>query len=692
VGGYSVCMSERDLTPLYRRRSFTLMWTSTAASGFGDRMITLSAWVLLGGLVAGLDSTAINASTSFWFFLPYIFISMLGGWLADRLPRKWLLWACDQSRGLTLLLVWWLLAGSQGEAYLGEDHQWRIWLALAFVGSFAAIFNPVRNAIIPQIIPRVQLQAGNAIILVINIVFAQIGFLVGKEIITAESLESVRVGLLLGACLYLVSGWFFPFMKPREHALEELNSTSTVKCKTTGSIGEAIRWILGHRRAMGLISIQMIIWPTAALVISAIPGLAKMHYGLKEQAVMEFLGSVAPVLGIGMLVGAGLVMLIKTRKQAPMIYFPALALVGVSIGVLAISSWQWLTFLSAFTTGVFGNMAIVSTLTMLQCISPNWVRGRVMGLTAFVNTTLSVCTYFAIWQLPNADVQGVWAMGVLCFILIGFSSFGLWRYMVRGPFTDIEHPRLGNALWHLSRLLSFVFHRLESKGKHNVPRHGAVLLASNHTTALDPVVIQAPLPRMIRWLMITDYLMKPLWFLWKTINPIALSREEPPSRQVRQVIKALKSDDIVGMFPEGSLQRKDRRLKKLLPGVSTIAKLSGAVVVPVWIEGTPKRDAMLWQFFSRGRVQVTYGKPWKIDRKMPDEEVLAELRERLLTMGIDRAYAKLHRMQCPDCHADLHDQRETGETTCRHCGHVLFDTTIGPTDPSTFGYQEASAD
>ena len=74
------------------------MWTSTAASGFGDRMIMLAALALLGGLAEGVDSTATQAGTQFFFFAPYFFFAVLGGWIGDRMPRKWLLLICDEAR------------------------------------------------------------------------------------------------------------------------------------------------------------------------------------------------------------------------------------------------------------------------------------------------------------------------------------------------------------------------------------------------------------------------------------------------------------------------------------------------------------------------------------------------------------------------------------------------------------------
>ncbi|MFK7788552.1 MAG: hypothetical protein AB8C95_03520, partial [Phycisphaeraceae bacterium] len=115
--------------PLWRNASFTLMWTSTAASGFGDRMIMLAALALLGGMAQTADSAGILASTQFFFFLPYLIFNIVGGWLADHLPRKWLLLVCDESRGMILLGSFLLLLSASGEATQPEGVHWKVYAA-----------------------------------------------------------------------------------------------------------------------------------------------------------------------------------------------------------------------------------------------------------------------------------------------------------------------------------------------------------------------------------------------------------------------------------------------------------------------------------------------------------------------------------------------------------------------------------
>src|SRR5689334_19557857 len=87
---------EAPAPPLWRNINFLLMWSSTAAAGFGDRMIELAALPMLGVTGENAQASAITAGVYFWFFLPWLVITPIGGWLADTLPRKWIMLACDE--------------------------------------------------------------------------------------------------------------------------------------------------------------------------------------------------------------------------------------------------------------------------------------------------------------------------------------------------------------------------------------------------------------------------------------------------------------------------------------------------------------------------------------------------------------------------------------------------------------------
>lgn len=620
--------------PLYRNISFTLMWTSTAASGFGDRMIMLAALALLGGMVAGVDATATQASTQFWFFLPYILFAMVGGWLADIVPRKWLLLACDEMRGAILLLAAAMAWTMTGSAQIPPDavwfslgglevlHTWRVYAILFAIGIFAATFNPTRNAIIPQIIPTHQLTVANALILVINVIASQIGLLLGERIISQGDATTVRTGLLLGAGFYLISGLFFAFLKPIQ----------TVRPRAARMHPRALLAAAGytrrHKRVAILVGLNVLIWPSAAVVTSALFGLGKLHYGLEGDPLLAHFAYLSVTLGVGMLIGAALVSLIGTRHESPLVYLPAVSGAGLGIVILTAVPVLPIAYAACLMIGIFGNIAIVATLTLIQSITPNHMRGRVMGLNTLLNTTLSVITYFAIWRLPNADTNIRFVMYALGPLLIGVGILGLVRYLPTGPL----HRRDANVFWHLNRLFSFVFHRVRFVGKHRVPRDGAVVLASNHTSAFDPFALQAGLNRKVRWLMLTPYMLGIAKPLWTAIKPIALDRDSSDSVKLRKVAQELRKSEIVGIFPEGGLQRRERELKDFQPGAAVMAKLGKAVIVPAWIAGTPEADSMLRHLFQPSRVVVVFGEPFTPARDAEPEQVMDELKQRMLAL------------------------------------------------------------
>jgi len=608
--------------PLWRNLSFTLMWTSTAASGFGDRMIMLAALALLGGMVEGTtNATGIQASTQVFFFLPYIVFSLPAGWLADRLPRKWLLLTCDEARGLILLLSFFAVAQATGPADIAADQHWKVYAALLAIGTFASVFNPTRNAIIPQIVPMRQLQSGNAVILVINIVASMVGIVIGGRIINVDEATSVRTGLMMGALFYLISGTFFAFLRPTRPPL--------VADAEPRSFWQAARYVARHKRVVSLIALGVLVWASAAAVSSGILGVVKGHYGLEQNELMWAYTQINATLGIGLLAGAVIVVLINTRKESTALSLSALIGVGVCLLLFVLVPWMPMTYASAFLIGLFGNIVIINVLTLLQSVTPNYMRGRVMGINSMVNTIFSVMTYFAIWRLPSADTNIIYALYTLGGILILVGGVGLIRFLIHGPMPN----RTANVIWRINHLACLVWHRLTVVGRENIPDKGPVILAANHTSALDPFIMQAGSRRMIRWVMLTQYQLRIAWPLWRAVKPIALDRNGGDMAKLRRIIETLKQDEIVGLFPEGGLQRSKRELQPMEPGIGMIAKRSDATIVPIWIDGTPVSDSMTVHMLRPSRSTVIFGKPYKPAEGQDPKEITEDLRQRLIALA-----------------------------------------------------------
>lgn len=614
-------------TPLWRNISFTLMWTSTAASGYGDRMIMLGALALLGGLAKNSDSSSIQASTQFFFFLPYLLFNLVGGWLADHLPRKWLLLACDECRGLLLLGACLVLAGASGDSAIPGDQHWKVWAVLAAIGTFAAIFNPTRNAIVPQIVRPEQLQPANACILVINVVASMVGMILGTYIISESDIGTVRKGLMLGALFFMVSGTFFAFMRPTHQVAASASSNSR-------SLMQAARYARQHKRVITLIGVNTMVWGSAAIVSTGVMGVVKIHHGAVGDELLRQFGILAALMGVGMVVGAAAVVLLRTMRESAIVLSFGLIMAGLCVLMLALVPVYAVSYLACFGVGFFGNIAIISALTVLQSISPNYIRGRIMGLNSMINTIFTISVYGIIWQMPKADYWVITLMIVLGPALIATGAWAVVRYLVNGPMPN----RKANVFWRLTRLFCFSVHRLQVTGKHHMPSGGPVVIASNHTTAMDPFLIQASSIRMVRWLMLTSYRIKLGEPLWRAIDPICLEHDkstgtaEPGIKQVRQIVRELKKGDVVGVFPEGHLQYDDRVLKPFEDGAAVMARLSKAAIVPCWIEGTVISRSMLKHVLKPTHSKVTFGPPFTPDPAMPVEELTAEIRKRMIAL------------------------------------------------------------
>lgn len=617
--------------PLWRNVSFSLMWTSTAASGFGERMIMMAALALLGGLAQGIDSrSSIQAGTQFWFFLAYIPLSIPAGMLADRMPRKIIMFLCDEFRGSLLILAVFMLAAATGPVAIPGDHHWKIYLILFGVGIFAATFNPARNAIVPQIVGPHQLQGANGIILGINVIASLAGAIIAALIIDPQSAQTVQFGLFLGAAFYIVSGFFFLFLKPMPKPAYAQNTNALANYPLRSRM-RGLAYIKGHRRLIWLMIYLVVIWSAAAAVASSLIGLGSVFYDLYGQDVNIYFASMSATLGAGMLAGAILIGLRGPRREAMFTIGFGMASAGLSVLGLATIPWMPAGYVFAFGIGVFGNFGIVATMSLLQRLTPDFIRGRVMGLTAISNTFFSVLVYFTIWQLPNSDTTMVITLMILGPAIFLLGLFILYRYMTQGPMAT----KMLNFCWRLFRTYNLTWHRVQWIDRHNVPADGPVILTPNHTCGIDPFLINTGMNRLVRWVMTAPYRFKFAEPMWKAIDPIVLEHDSQSTTQIRQMLNRLKDNEVVGIFPEGGLQRDVRELQPFKPGVGMLARKSQAAVVPVWISGTPTRKHMFWHFATPSRSTVRFGKPYYPDRSQSNEEIVNDLRERMASLAAE---------------------------------------------------------
>lgn len=141
----------------------------------------------------------------------------------------------------------------------------------------------------------------------------------------------------------------------------------------------------------------------------------------------------------------------------------------------------------------------------------------------------------------------------------------------------------------------------------HVPNTGAVIVACNHVSYFDPVVLGIGFSRPV------TYLAKKQLFEIPVLGPVIarlgaypLDREAGGAAALRAALRALKDDCCIGIFPEGGRNRDGKHEEK--GGAALLGALSGAPVVPAAIVGTRTPRPF-------HRIQVIYGEPLLIERK-----------------------------------------------------------------------------
>ena len=188
--------------------------------------------------------------------------------------------------------------------------------------------------------------------------------------------------------------------------------------------------------------------------------------------------------------------------------------------------------------------------------------------------------------------------------------------------------------------------RLESRGRENVPATGAVLLAANHSSVLDPPLIGSATDRQLSFLAKAELFDLPLFGgLIRRVNARPIRREGADPSALRTAMRVLEDGGALLIFPEGT-RGDEGIIRSAKTGAGMLAVLSGAAVVPVFIKGSGRAWPRGRKLPRPVRVTVTFGTALRFeaergaDRKRQYEIASREMMEaitRLKDGSSDRA-------------------------------------------------------
>ena len=184
--------------------------------------------------------------------------------------------------------------------------------------------------------------------------------------------------------------------------------------------------------------------------------------------------------------------------------------------------------------------------------------------------------------------------------------------------------------WTVFRTMYATYFRWRVFNPENVPLQGGVILASNHSSFLDPPLVGSGLRRDINYLARESLFRFPgIGTLLRSWNAVPVDRDGGGARGLKTILDRLLAGGAIILFPEGT-RSPDGKLQAARSGIGLTVIKSTAPVVPVRVFGTFEAYGRDIKFPRPYRVMVKYGRPMdfgalRAEAKICDKPRLKEI-------------------------------------------------------------------
>jgi 1-acyl-sn-glycerol-3-phosphate acyltransferase len=195
-----------------------------------------------------------------------------------------------------------------------------------------------------------------------------------------------------------------------------------------------------------------------------------------------------------------------------------------------------------------------------------------------------------------------------------------------------------NMLYNIGKFLSFLFLKVfcsfKVSGQSSVPSRGGFILATNHVSNVDPLVIGAACPKPLHFMAKAELFKNP-FFAWVllSVNAFPVRRGTADIHAIREAMRRVRRGGGLLIFPEGGRSR-DGKIGQGHEGIGFLAEKLNVPVVPAYISGTDKVMPKGSSGITPSAVTVRFGEKILVERRMPYQAVA------------DRIMDEIRRLSC----------------------------------------------
>lgn len=565
--------------PLMISKRFAPLFWTQFLSALNDNFLknTLIFLVLFQVTSTGVqtgNAGALIALTGAVFIAPFLFLSAIGGELADKFDKSRMARFSKGTEiaGAILAATGMLLSSLP-----------MLFAALFLFGAMSAIFSPVKYGLLPEHLSSQELPRANA--------WVEAGTFLAilGGTISAGLVFSIGAPAIAFAPLMITLAVFCYAMSRRIPKAPAAAPDLKIDWNIATSTWRILSDLAQENRLFRVALMNAWFWLIGAMVLALLPLMVKDVLGGNETAVTYFLTVFAVSIGIGSALAAwlsaGRVVLLPaavgTVFLAVFCFDTAWTLSAISIAVPATSPLEFFNQdgvlrLTVDMAGlaISGALLVVPTFTALQTwAAPENRARRIAGTNALGAALMTVGgLVLAGAQKFNVSVPAIMAfLGAINIV----AAFFMLKALPTNPFRDL-----------VTILYRAVF-RVEIKGFENLEKAGeAPILALNHVSLLDAglaLTLSNKTPTFA-----VDYEIAKRWWVrpfLKLANALPINPAKPMA--TRSLIKVVKSGEPMVIFPEGRLTVTGS-LMKVYDGAAMVADKTGAMIVPIRIDGLEK--------------------------------------------------------------------------------------------------------
>ena len=194
----------------------------------------------------------------------------------------------------------------------------------------------------------------------------------------------------------------------------------------------------------------------------------------------------------------------------------------------------------------------------------------------------------------------------------------------------------------VDKVFARIYHNLDVRTPLKLPVQGPAILICNHTSGLDPMLLQSCCKRMIIWMMAKEYYeIKMLKPIFRHLEAIPVDRNVRDVVALRSALRALQDGRVLGVFPEGKISPTRGMLLPFQPGVAQMAIKTKSPIFPAFLEGTQCGVTDITPaYLRRQRAIIRFGSPidlhsHSVDPKPSSQQLSDQLRDAVASLAHD---------------------------------------------------------